>query len=114
MADPRDAERRIEHAKHGLDEKLSELQRRVDHTKAMLSPRNLIANPWVRVGLSAVGGFVAGRVMARVAIGGAAFKLGKKLAMVAATSLLREAFEQWRQRQIAGAATVPGPYAGGI
>ena len=97
---PDDVERRIESAKQGLDEKLSELQRRVDHTKAALSPRHLLANPWLRFGVAATAGFVAARVMSRIAVAATAGKLVKKLAVVAATSLLREAFEQWRRGQI--------------
>ena len=99
MADDREVERRIAQAKLGLDEKLSELQRRVDHTKEALSPRHLLANPWVRVGLGAVGGFLAARLMARIAIGAAAKKIGKRLIVIAASTMLREAFEQWRASQ---------------
>ncbi len=94
-----DVEDRIEHAKRGLEEKLSELQRRVDHTKQVLSPDHYLQNPWVRFGLGFAGGFVAGRLASFVPVGAVV----KKLAVFGASALLREAFAEW-QRQSRGAA----------
>jgi tetrahydromethanopterin S-methyltransferase subunit B len=88
-----DVDDRIEHAKRGLEEKLSELQRRVDHTREVLSPSRYLQSGWVRLGLGIAGGYVAGRVLGFIPVGA----IVKRLVVIASTALLKEAFEQWRR-----------------
>jgi tetrahydromethanopterin S-methyltransferase subunit B len=88
-----DVDDRIEHAKRGLEEKLSELQRRVDHTREVLSPSRYLNNGWVRLGMGIAGGYMAGRVLGFIPIGA----IVKRLVVIASTALLKEAFEQWRR-----------------
>lgn len=104
-----DVEDRIEHAKRGLEEKLSELQRRVDHTKEVLSPSHYLSNGWVRLGLGVAGGYVAGRVLGMLPVGA----IVKRLVVIAGSALLKEAFEQWRRSQHAGGEVGGGLFGAG-
>lgn len=83
-------EHRIEVAKHNLDDRLAELERRVQATKDALDPAKLFASPWVRLGLAAVIGVAAG-----YARDSGPMKTGLRLILTAgARALLRDAIER--------------------
>ena len=90
-----DLDDRIEHAKRGLDDKLSELQRRLDHTREILSTDPVLGNTWFRFGAGVAAGYLAGRFFRFVPIG----TIAKRLVGIAATAFLREAIEQWRRAE---------------
>lgn len=93
-----DVDDRIEHAKRGLEEKLSELQRRVDHTKEVLSPDHYLQNPWVRFGLGFAGGFIAGRLVGFVPVKAVV----RRLVFFGASAMIREAFAEWQRQHRGG------------
>jgi hypothetical protein len=107
--EPEDVDGRIENAKRGLEEKLSELQRRVDHTKEALSPSHYLRNPWVRFGAGVAGGYVAARVLGIRPVRSAV----RKLVVFAASAFVREAIAEWRRRNAPAGAAGAGVYGRG-
>ena len=93
-----DLDDRIEHARRGLDEKLSELQGRLDHTREVLRTDPLLGNKWLRFGAGVAAGYLAGRFFRLVPVR----TIAKRLVGIAATAVLREAIEQWRRGSALG------------
>ncbi|HVK73639.1 MAG TPA: hypothetical protein VM734_09970 [Kofleriaceae bacterium] len=75
-------------ARAALDDKLAELERRVQATREALDPTRLFENPWVRVGLAVVVGFAAGYARESQVM-----RIGVRMLLTAGVRhLLRDAF----------------------
>lgn len=90
----------IEHARHGLDDKLTEIERRISSARHALSLEHILASPWARLGASVVAGFALG-VAGRNAV-----RTGVNLALgVGARRIMRAVFDAAFEQGISDAHT---------
>lgn len=79
-------ERSVDELRDSLTEKLGELHRRAVHAKQVVTPATYLDNPWTKVGLALVTGFVVGDQLKRGGVLGTLALLGLGAAAYHVTS----------------------------